>query len=365
MGVVQFHTFDNAGNETGVKAELLLAALDVPNGALYVQMSPGKWVNLKVPSTMSIRTFAVHHNPSSNVEKLYVGNGINGYGKGSIYSGTYDPTSSSIIQWDSMPLISGLPDRVMSMVNCDGMFFAADKPSIYRYHDQTNTFDVLYSFPLINAWDKSKYTSGFRALTCIDDPAQPGKKMLLTGFEGVQGDIFLIDPITGAAQVELDTRQLLQLKWGEAVASSVRDIIPGYSRMLSVTTEAGATKLIGLQAQQGVLNDNVIQGEKFSAWFLSCAQGGCDPGDAPNFNQRPYRLHQVPAPLSWPYLRSDKELWSIRTIAVSPFPEDQGQVLYLGGYDGHFAPGHNTAWLYRVGVDTALGAGAAPPNGGP
>jgi hypothetical protein len=41
-------------------------------------------------------------------------------------------------------------------------------------------------------------------------------------------------------------------------------------------------------------------------------------------------------------------------IAVSPFLEDHGRVVYLGGYDGHFKPDHNIAWLDRVGIDAAL-----------
>jgi hypothetical protein len=44
----------------------------------------------------------------------------------------------------------------------------------------------------------------------------------------------------------------------------------------------------------------------------------------------------------------------VRAIIVSPFAEDGGQALYLGGYDADLYPAHNTAWLYRVGLNTAL-----------
>jgi hypothetical protein len=40
-------------------------------------------------------------------------------------------------------------------------------------------------------------------------------------------------------------------------------------------------------------------------------------------------------------------LVSVRTIAVSPFPEDKGRVLYFGGYDCNKVPSHNTSWIYR------------------
>jgi hypothetical protein len=65
-------------------------------------------------------------------------------------------------------------------------------------------------------------------------------------------------------------------------------------------------------------------------------------------------MHQAPPLLPQPYQRSDSKLWAIRTLIVSPFPDDKGEVLYLGGYDAGFEPAHNTAWLYRVGIDTAL-----------
>jgi hypothetical protein len=43
-------------------------------------------------------------------------------------------------------------------------------------------------------------------------------------------------------------------------------------------------------------------------------------------------------------------LWAVRTIVPSPFPEECGRVLYLGGADaGNDTPTwHNTAWIYRA-----------------
>ncbi len=43
----------------------------------------------------------------------------------------------------------------------------------------------------------------------------------------------------------------------------------------------------------------------------------------------------------------EPQLVSTRTIAVSPFAEDHGRVLYFGGYDCNDVPSHNTAWIYR------------------
>ena len=41
-----------------------------------------------------------------------------------------------------------------------------------------------------------------------------------------------------------------------------------------------------------------------------------------------------------------------RDIRVSPFPEDQGRVLYFAGYDGPFAD-NRSAWIYRATLPTA------------
>jgi hypothetical protein len=64
-----------------------------------------------------------------------------------------------------------------------------------------------------------------------------------------------------------------------------------------------------------------------------------------------YDLHRIvlPAP------DETRPLLAVRTIAASPFPDDQG-AFYFAGYDANKAPAHNTAWIARAGAKTALGA---------
>jgi hypothetical protein len=47
-------------------------------------------------------------------------------------------------------------------------------------------------------------------------------------------------------------------------------------------------------------------------------------------------------------------LVATRSIASSPFPNDEG-ALYFAGYDANKAPAHNTAWIFRASIGTALG----------
>ena len=66
-----------------------------------------------------------------------------------------------------------------------------------------------------------------------------------------------------------------------------------------------------------------------------------------------YSLHEIPA-LDNPRIEHPM-LEGTRTLVVSPFPEDDGQVIYVGGYDASFAAGHNTAWIYKASLATVLG----------
>ena len=179
------------------------------------------------------------------------------------------------------------------------------------------------------------YASELRGLTCIDDPEGSGHKVLLSAFEGDFGTILRINPSDGSAITEVDLRQFLTRKWGGALTQP--DILAAYDDMPLVNPPSGPTYFLSLLAYTPITT------MANSAFFLTRSSG------------RPpiYKLHEV-KPLTFPYPRSDGKLSIVRTISVSPFPEDRGQVIYLGGYDGHFKPDHNTAWIYRVGVNTAI-----------
>ena len=44
-----------------------------------------------------------------------------------------------------------------------------------------------------------------------------------------------------------------------------------------------------------------------------------------------------------------------RSIASSPFAND-GDTIYFAGYDANKASAHNTGWIFRASLVTALGA---------
>ena len=48
-----------------------------------------------------------------------------------------------------------------------------------------------------------------------------------------------------------------------------------------------------------------------------------------------------------PSITPPSPLISTRVMAVSQFKGDPAGTLYVGGYDAHFDPSHNTDWIYR------------------
>jgi hypothetical protein len=336
MGVVRFHKYDANGKSLGIEKEILTAGLEGRNvGAVYIQKAPGQWVDAKAPTKLGVRTFAVHYDPINNIDRLFVGTGLGETSEtaGAIYSGDYDPAEDGQIRWEETPVFTGFRNRAVTMVECEGSLYFAAKPSIYQLSDRTQTWTTLYTFPM-SAFDATKFASGFRGLTCIDDPEGSGRKVLLSAFEGDTGAILWIDHTNRNAITEINLREFLTQKWGGP--PSKRDILPAYNDMPLINLSSGPTYFLSLLAFTPIAE------MADSAFFITRS------------SERPpiYKLHEV-KPLTFPYPRSDSSLYSVRTIAVSPFPEDHGQVIYLGGYDGHFTPDHNTAWIYREGVNTA------------
>jgi arylsulfatase A-like enzyme len=60
-------------------------------------------------------------------------------------------------------------------------------------------------------------------------------------------------------------------------------------------------------------------------------------------------------------LPAGETLKGTRTIAVSPFAEDKGRVLYFGGHDCAGQDSHNTAWVYRGELGPARQEGVKQP----
>ncbi|HTZ34835.1 MAG TPA: hypothetical protein VMB84_02355, partial [Stellaceae bacterium] len=151
---------------------MLAVGLDSGNGGVFTQRAPGVWENTGVPTQTPIRSLAVHYDTADGREKLFAATGgaEDRYFDRAVYAGSYDPGAPGRIRWDPTPERVSAEARTMSMTECDGVLYAAAKPSIYRRNDARRGWEVLYTNPISDSFGHTHFTSGFRGLTCIAGP---------------------------------------------------------------------------------------------------------------------------------------------------------------------------------------------------
>jgi hypothetical protein len=146
--------------------------------------------------------------------------------------------------------------------------------------------------------------------------------MLLGGMEGV-GIVYRIRPGSATPlEPEIDLRKTMIEQVGvppvylyEVVAYNDMPLIDG-------------RRVIGFSAF------HPFPGHENSAWL------------ALRSDQGTYAIHEIPS-------LSGKPLIGVREVVESPFPDEAGQILYVGGYDTESQPCHDSGWIYRVGKTTA------------
>ena len=234
----------------------------------------------------------------------------------------------------------------MSFGECNGDLYAAIKPAIYKRIDgPTPTWEKVYEYPPIPG-DKPSWlggSSGMRGLTAIPNPKGDGE-VLLMGFESLAlagysagAKIVYLNPSDNySVTTELDLGAFLKGQFKERWSAKWYYVITPFNDMLSVKDPNTGEDLLMLGGWH--VDDEGNSG----SWYL------VRHADAS------YTLHEVPYLFGfrgWP-----KYLNGVRTIALSPFTADNSQVLYMGGCTaGPLIKLHNTAWVYSVDINTALG----------
>jgi hypothetical protein len=159
--------------------------------------------------------------------------------------------------------------------------------------------------------------------------------VLLAAVEGNAGRIVRIDPRDGGETTELVVDDFLGSAWGMRPNYT----IAAYNDMAKV----GGSVLLGVMAfiprtmpvAPGHALVDVGYGQvEAGGWYLVRGPAGR------------YNLRRIAADFGHP-------LVAVRTIAPSPFGGDAA--IYFGGYDANKAPAHNTAWIARADLATALG----------
>jgi hypothetical protein len=281
------------------------------------------------------RALYLYKDPVTGVDLLFAGGvglrASDGNGSNAIFTGVYDPTAVGSIRWNIE--FTGFEHRVMAFTACNGDLYFSAKGDLYKrlMHSTYPRWQKVYS----DAHFFKEHNSGLRGLTTIADPEGSGKEVILASLEGAPGLILRIDPHKDhTAKVELDITAYLSQHWGNL---RVPYVIAAYNDIPSVRDPHSGQRvyLIGLQAHCP------LPGHVHSAWYLARDE------------KARYSLHEI-QPIQHATEKKPK-LVAVRAIAVSPFAQDAESILYFGGYDANFRTTHNSAWLYRVGLDTALG----------
>lgn len=341
-------TTDGAGNPLPVPVSLLIAGVDgtfqvgEPGGVFCRDDATDTWIDISPTQVRRFRALGFHRDRATGVDRVFVGatTSPTDDGPSGIYSGVFDPSQPGCgIRWNSAPELADFPGRVMAFVDAGGVLYFAAKPGLYaRVIDgEQPVWKEVHHYDYDGV--EERHNSGLRGLTAL---RRAHGDHILGTLEGEPGAVVRFGtcaPDDAGCEVamteEVSLGALIDQHWGEG--NRRRYIISSYNDMPVVDDPATGTPLhlIGLQAH------SKIDGMEASAWLATRARGGG------------YELHRVPS-LPHPSLGDEPPLRAVRTIVMSPFSEDKGQVLFIGGYDASGMPAHETAWLYRVGLRTAL-----------
>lgn len=318
---------------------LLLAAPDVKRGPVEIfcrDDATGKWsasVLGTVSSAATTRSIGLHRDKLTGVDRVFAGNRPLG-----VISGVYDTSAPGRIRWDkSAELQVPAGERVMGFCDCNGILYCATTRHIYQRTDgPAPTWKEVYFC------EQEIPPVGIRGLTAVPNPNGKGEVLWFVALRKVRR----LDPAAGFKEtIELDLPAFLTEKLGLSVVGA----LAAYNELMPyVMPGTGETVwLFGFQCSHpaAVLNSH----PKIKARAQMTARSKAGGGRAGNGrycirhakgSNITYEVAEITDP-------REPQLVSTRTIAVSPFPEDKGQVLYFGGYDCNSVPSHNTAWIYR------------------
>jgi Ca2+-binding EF-hand superfamily protein len=324
----------------------------------------GKWdestvvagPSLPVGSVFTARSFGSHVDRQTGVHHLFAGtwqghaSAVGEY-RSSIYRAAYDPSEPAGLRWAPAPELQNV-GRIMAMAECNGDLYAAccifdnspQSGGIFRRIDGPRPrWDLVYRWKEydLTIWDDEQRM--MRGLTAVPDPNHPGKQVLI-GFRFFPEPIVeRIDPQQGhKATVELDLKEF----FGQAFHGGgkyIGTIRCAYNPFTTVTDpRSGQTvHLAGVQIYHPGFPKQPYNG---SHYLIRKPDATYDW--APVYDP----AHPVP---------EGRSLDATRRICVSPFPEDQGRVLYFAGYDGPYAD-NRSAWIYKGTLSTSSDSKGKP-----
>ncbi len=258
----------------------------------------------------TVRSFGFHRDRITGQQRVFAGTLPTG-----IFSGTYTPGSG--IAWDTEPELVGYVGRPMAFAVSGGVLYAAIAPAVWRRVDGPEPrWEQAATYPFAV---RPGGSSGLRGLTSITAP--DGSPALLAGLEGRSSRMVRIEPTKGYRQVtELDLIDDLSQKLHREVVY----VIAANNTITPVArTGTGIEQLVSIQIHPVPDADAV--------YYVRDRDG--------RYVLKRLRSKQ---------LSPSHRLGTTRTFSVSPFPADERQVVFVGGYDADNVPSHNTAYVLRA-----------------
>ncbi len=223
----------------------------------------------------------------------------------------------------------------MGFCHCNGIFYCATSRHIYQRAD-----GAMPSWKEVHFCPKETAPCGIRGLSAVPKPGGSGEVLWFAALSKVRR----LDPADAFKEtMELDIPTFLTEKLGVKVTFA----LSAYNELMSYTVP-GTTETLwvfGFECSHpaAVVNAHpriqarVQMRETPRAYFPGNARYCIRHAQGANIT---YEVAEITDP-------REPQLVSTRVTAVSPFPEDQGKVLYFGGYDCNSVPSHNTGWVYR------------------
>ncbi len=286
-------------------------------------------------SDINCRALGLHKDAVNNT--TYVFAGLQDYG---IFSGRYNPASPGKIQWNTKAeFITPPNERVMGFTVCNSTLYAATSDGgighIYKRTDGSA------------AWTLVKTTTGganaedLRGLSSLPNPNGNGEVLWYCWNKNASR----LDPKNNFAEtIEYRFTDSLTVQLG----ISVQYVLAAYNDNIPVFNPSNSAEDIRLIGFELKYTASALTNNPRPNW-----QGWATDGQY-------YERHQKGGNVSYirKYIVNNRpviqdSLIATRTLCISPFPADAGNVIYAGGMDCNSIPMSRMAWIYRGDFRTA------------
>jgi len=330
-------TTDRYGNILSEPVTLLMAAPQclLKNGATTIWVrndQNGQWIKTTIASNLSkegasyVRLITDHVDEITGIHHVFAG-----IATSALYRGGYDSNVPGFIVWDPVPELYGT-QRMISAAEANGDLYITvgtngnpddtDGGLFRRIDGSEPRWELIYEWP-----SPQQMGGEMRGLTAVLEPNGDNYEVLL-GALASDASIYKIDPINNhSVTVELNYKVYFTNIWGD------------WTNNITLAAYNDMTPVI-------LPSDEIVH---FIGLWVNHPNGTTPP-----YNGGWYLIRHLNGSYDHGYIYDDEHLVKrgdslrgVRTIIVSPFAEEESNVLYFGGYDAAGRFHHNTAWIYK------------------